>query len=955
MVRGSKREVLSRGYNVLVRAVLAARFSDAQCGFKAIRADRARLVLPLVQDTGWFFDTELLVLAERAGMRIHEVPVDWVDDPDSRVDIARTVLVDLRGITRLLRDLGAGRIPLSSIRSQVLAEAPVRSFAGQLWRFCVVGVGSTLAYLLLYLLLRPGIGAQAGNFIALAATAIGNTAVNRRFTFGVTGSTGWLRQQVQGLMVFLLGWGLTAGALWLIDAHHHDRPVLEVSVLVGANLLATALRFALLRSWVFRRAACTTAARTSPPLRPATRWALAAILAGNALIGLWDLGRMGWQNTYYAAADLAGSQSWHAFFFAGLDSAGGATVDKPPLAFWVDGLSIRLFGMNSWALLVPQVLLGLLAAATLFGAVRRLAGDLAGLLAAAALTLTPVAVWMFRADNPDALMTTLLVVAAYCTVRALSAASIGWTAAAGLAVGLAFEAKMLEAVLIVPAMLAAVLLCSGGRWWRRTVASAVVAAVAAVTGLAWMVWVQSVPAGSRPYVASTATNSEFELAFGYNGLQRVNAGHGIAWAQSDRLFTGTMGSLAGYLLPAALLGVLVLLVLSRGRCRSPEAAAAVLFGGWLLTAGLTLTYSRGLVNVYYVLVLAPSIAALAGIAVAGMWARRAHPAARLGLLLMLVTAAVTGALLLPADARTAALLAVCALAFVAACVALRQRPVASVTLLCAALLVPTAVAAVQQISVHHEPPLALSGDATALAELRADRSGAEWLAAVQGGAPAADLELQTGRAVLDIGGYHGLDPQPTVTDVEQLIQHRRIRYLEMFLPQRHTAPHTGHGAGTPRAVTNQLAMTHATPTRIVTTEVSRVPSVARVGSTALSGSLATSHRSPAMTARPVPAARTVVALPRATTGPPTPTGRPAAHHRTLSAPRSASPSRKVQASRSTNWSEIVSWAQAHYKVVYTDGTVSMVDLFAPLHQSATVRTAMGLQAFHPRIRPSSRG
>ena len=253
VIRGGKREVLSRGYNVLLRATLATRFSDAQCGFKAIRADRARQLLPLVADTGWFFDTELLVLAERAGLRIHEVPVDWVDDPDSRVDIRATVTADLRGILRLARALAAGRVPLSSIRDDITSGRPPTSLAGQLWRFAVVGIACTAAYLVLYLLLRESMPAQRANFIALALTAVVNTAINRRFTFGISGATGRWRAQAQGLIVFALGWALTAGALWLIDAHHHEaRPVLEIAVLVLANLLATALRFALLRSWVFR-------------------------------------------------------------------------------------------------------------------------------------------------------------------------------------------------------------------------------------------------------------------------------------------------------------------------------------------------------------------------------------------------------------------------------------------------------------------------------------------------------------------------------------------------------------------------------------------------------------------------------------------------------------------------------------------------------------------------------
>jgi putative flippase GtrA len=260
VVRGTKRELLSRGYNLLLRGALAARFSDAQCGFKAIRADVARLLLPHVEDTGWFFDTELLVLAQRAGLRIHEVPVDWVDDPDSRVDLLATALGDLRGIVRLGRALATGTLPVAALRRQ-LGRHPLEpstpgvppGLARQLVRFAGVGVASTVAYLLLFLALRTGLGAQAANLVALLLTALGNTAVNRRFTFGVIGRAGVTRHQAQGLVAFAAGLALTSGSLALLHAVSAT-PVraVELAVLVVANLAATLLRFLLLRGWVFR-------------------------------------------------------------------------------------------------------------------------------------------------------------------------------------------------------------------------------------------------------------------------------------------------------------------------------------------------------------------------------------------------------------------------------------------------------------------------------------------------------------------------------------------------------------------------------------------------------------------------------------------------------------------------------------------------------------------------------
>jgi putative flippase GtrA len=234
VIRGPKREVISRCYNAILRATLGAGFTDAQCGFKAIRRDRAEAMLPDVKDQAWFFDTELLVLAERAGLRIHEVPVDWVDDPHSTVDIASTARADLRGVARLMRMPRAAR---------------------QVGQFAVIGVVSTLAYLALYIVLRGTLGPFSANALALVLTAVANTAANRRFTFGITRRTGMLRDQLQGLGVFAVALGLSTGALALVHASQpHPSRATEVAALVVANIAASTVRFLLLRHWVFKAA-----------------------------------------------------------------------------------------------------------------------------------------------------------------------------------------------------------------------------------------------------------------------------------------------------------------------------------------------------------------------------------------------------------------------------------------------------------------------------------------------------------------------------------------------------------------------------------------------------------------------------------------------------------------------------------------------------------------------------
>jgi putative flippase GtrA len=249
VVRGPKRELISRGYNLILRTTLRAGFSDAQCGFKAIRADVAHELLPLVEDQGWFFDTELLVLAEHNGLRIHEVPVDWVDDPISRVDLVRTATDDLRGVWRMIRRFARGDGELPRARGGAAVD---RGLAPQLVRFVSIGVVSTVVFAALFALLDRPLGAVGADVVALLVCALANTAANRRLTFALRGRAGRVRHYAAGTALGLLPLGVTLAALGLLAAAGATSLPVALVTLTAVNLLATAPRFILLRNWVFR-------------------------------------------------------------------------------------------------------------------------------------------------------------------------------------------------------------------------------------------------------------------------------------------------------------------------------------------------------------------------------------------------------------------------------------------------------------------------------------------------------------------------------------------------------------------------------------------------------------------------------------------------------------------------------------------------------------------------------
>ncbi|RBY74881.1 glycosyl transferase [Geodermatophilus sp. TF02-6] len=367
------------------------------------------------------------------------------------------------------------------------------------------------------------------------------------------------------------------------------------------------------------------------------RPALLGLLAGTGLLYLWGLGASGWANAFYAAAAQAGSQSWEAFFYGSSDAANSITVDKPPAALWVMAASVRLFGLSSWSLLVPEALMGVATVGVLYLAVRRVAGPGAGLLAGAATALTPVAVLVFRFDNPDALLVLLLTVAAYALTRAVETANGRWLALVGVLVGFAFLTKMLQALLVVPAFALVYLVVAPTGPGRRIRQLLVAGLAMVVAGGWWVAVVELVPASTRPYVGGSQTDSVWELIWGYNGLGRLtgdetgSVGGGTGWGQTglSRLFGAEIGGQVAWLLPAALvLLVAGLVAVGRAPRTDRRRAALLLWGGWLLVTGLTFSLMAGIFHAYYTVALAPAVAALVGIGGGLLWQRRDRAGAR---------------------------------------------------------------------------------------------------------------------------------------------------------------------------------------------------------------------------------------------------------------------------------------------------------------------------------------
>jgi 4-amino-4-deoxy-L-arabinose transferase-like glycosyltransferase len=592
-----------------------------------------------------------------------------------------------------------------------------------------------------------------------------------------------------------------------------------------------------------------------PPTPRWTRPAFWALLAGTAVLYTWGLGSSGWANDYYAAAAQAGTQDRKAWLFGSLDAGNAITVDKPPAAMWVMGLSGRLFGFSEFTMLLPEALMGVGAVAVLYLTVRRSSGPSAGLLAGLVLALTPVATLMFRFNNPDALLVLLLVVAAYCTMRAIDASTVRrmtlWMALTGCIVGFAFLTKMLQAFLPLPGLALAFLVAAPFGVWKR-LGALLVGGAAMVVSAGWYIALVSLwPADSRPYIAGSTDNSLLQLAFGYNGIERIagNEGGGpgphmggggmnLFFGGSPgiaRLFGPSMGVEASWLLPAALIGLVVGLWLTWRAPRTDRVRAGLLlWGGWLLVTGAVFSFMAGTVHPYYNVALAPGVAAVVGISVAQLVKRRESLVPRLLLAVMLAGTGVWSFLLLNRTpewwpvVRWAVLIGSIVIAGVLAVRAHRLGKATAAVVVAAAIfgLGGSAAFSIYNAASVHSGPGTMSGPQKAdgfggpggpgkpgghggfggparggdNAEVAAMIEGTDsrWAAAAIGSMSVGDLELKTGSSLMAVGGFTGGDPSPTLAQFQQYVADGQVRY---FLADSGRGGPPGHRTGSAADIT----------------------------------------------------------------------------------------------------------------------------------------------------------
>lgn len=616
------------------------------------------------------------------------------------------------------------------------------------------------------------------------------------------------------------------------------------------------------------------APRTTPEVaavRHAGRWALLALLVGTAVLYTWDLSGSGWANSFYSAAAQAGSQSWKAFLFGSSDAANSLTVDKPPLSLWPAALAVRVFGLSPWSILVPQALMGVGSVALLWDTVRRDFGEFAGLAAGLALALTPIAVTIFRYNNPDALLALLMIAAVWAVLRAVGDGRTRWLVMSGICVGLGYLTKQLQVTLILPALAVTYLVAGPPRPVVRLGQLLVGLAAALAAAGWWVLLVELWPPGDRPWIGGTQNNSMLELTLGYNGLGRLSGNEpgsvgALGWTGHlgrnpwgvvgvDRLFQPNQIGGIGWLLPAALLFLGVLLV----RCglahrTDAQRAQLIAWGGWLLCTAAVFSFMAGIFHPYYTVALAPPAAALAGIGTAVCWRHRSQACARttltVAVILTTTTAwhalyrhpyyvpwlkwAVVGCgialavlLVLPVIRRRAlrplvvVMAGVVGLAGPAAysvSTVLRGNtgalPTAGPAVRVRTSRVPTGVSRARITSASgpvfllpagapgrpaHVPGCSLleagAPARAVIARLDENAGSYQWVAATVGSMCAAGYQLASSHPVMPVGGFNATDPAPTPAHFMRLVLAKRIHYFIVSNPLvQDTAGHLNDSA-----------------------------------------------------------------------------------------------------------------------------------------------------------------
>ena len=679
--RGVKREFISRFYNNIIKWTSGTKFSDAQCGFKAIRRDVAAKFLPKIKDNEWFFDTELLIKTERAGVTIHEQPVTWIEDKDSRVKIVKTAVDDLKGLYRVNKELD---------------------------------------------------------------------------------KRSWFEKWTLPVLLVL------TGALYLFGALH--------------NSMA---------------------------------------------------------NSYYAAAVQAASQDWTAWLFGSLDAANYVSVDKPPLATMVMGLSARLFGFSSFSMLLPSVLAGVGSVWLVYAAVKRQFGFISAAIAGAVLAFTPVAALMFGFNNPDAILTLMLTASGYAFLRSLEGKRpLLWLGLAGLFTGLAFNAKMLQGLMVLPAIVLVYLVFAKPPIITRFLHVMFAGVITTMSTLWWSVLVWLTPAGSRPWVGSTNDNNIWSLIFGYNGLGRLLGGRGMGGGPGGghgpgstgfggqtgifRIFNNDFGPNIAWLLVLALAGGGLLLWILRKTPRTNRGRAAVIFWMlWLLIHIVIFSMTSGVIHPYYVVVMAPAVAALVGISLPFLWGAytRRKPYAWLLPVLVGVTAVTTVIILGYAGTMTWLMWIVGLLGLMGMIGLFVNlygprwwlQNLAITAALAACTLAPT-VYTLATVNVAHTGSIPTAGpnstamrgsnnetsqaDSQLVQYLLRHQHGATWLVAVASANESAAIQLTSGQPVMAVGGFNGSDTPLTLEQFKQLVRDGKVNY--------YTIGSHGRGGGGPGGGNNEI-------------------------------------------------------------------------------------------------------------------------------------------------------